>query len=508
MMKEKETRLTDNRNEHINHSSNPIMESGRSGKPSAAEEDLYKTLANSSQVGVYILQDKRFRFVNPHIREYAGYSEEEMLNMDPPSIIHPADRRMARKNAIRMLKGQRFSPYEFRILTKEGRVKWIMETVKAIRYQGKRAVLGNSMNTTEQKEARSRLEELEALESSILDAIPHAVIGLHNRVFIFANNAVEQVFGWRPEELIGKNVRLLYRNEEDYDEIARRFYTALENQRTYTTEFPAKRKDGREILCTMMASRIGDILREGRIVVTYEDVTDQKRARQELEKSREQLRNLSLHLQSIREEERTRIAREIHDELGQALTALKMDIAWLGNRITGKNAALQKKTDYMSSLIDNTIETVHRISSDLRPGLLDDLGLSAAIEWQTQDFQRRFGLPCRAELSVEDEGIDRHLATAVFRILQETLTNVVRHAGATEVTVRLSEKKRVLILEVTDNGRGATQAQIEDPRSFGLIGMRERVRPWEGTVLIEGIQNKGTRVVVSVPLIQERTGNP
>lgn len=467
-------------------------------------DDLYKTLADSAQVGVYILQNKRFRFVNPHIQDYAGYSEEEMLNMDPPSIIHPADRKLARKNAIRMLKGQRFSPYEFRILTKDGRVRWILETVKSIQYQGKRAVLGNSMNTTEQKEARSRLEELEALESSILDAIPHAVIGLHNRVFIFANDAVEQVFGWRPEELIGKNVRLLYRSEEDYTEIARLFYTALETQRTYSTEFPARRKDGREILCMMQASRIGESLRERRIVVTYEDITERKRAQQELEKSREQLRNLSLHLQSIREEERTRIAREIHDELGQTLTALKMDIAWLGSRIAGTNTALQKKTDYMSGLIDSTIDTVHRISSDLRPGLLDDLGLVAAMEWQTQDFQRRYGLPCRAELAIEDEGIDRQLATAVFRILQETLTNVVRHADASKVTVRLWEQNNNLKLEVADDGRGATPAQTEDPRSFGIIGMRERVHPWGGTVEIAGKPNRGTRVLVSVPIPERR----
>ena len=483
----------------------------RENKPSTKtpvfHDDLYKTLADSAQVGVYILQDKCFRYVNPHIQEYAGYTEEEMLNMDPPSIIHPADRKMARKNAIRMLKGQRFSPYEFRILTKDGRVRWILETVKSIQYQGQRAVLGNSMNTTEQKEARSRLEELEALEASILDAIPHAVIGLHNRLFIFANNAVERVFGWRPEELIGKNVRLLYRNEADYDEIARLFYTALETQRTFSTEFPARRKDGREILCTMKASRIGETLRERRIVVTYEDITEQKRAQQELETSREQLRNLSLHLQSIREEERTRIAREIHDELGQSLTALKMDISWLGHRISETNPALQKKTGYMSKLIDGTIETVHRISSDLRPGLLDDLGLVAAIEWQTQDFERRCGLPCRAELSIEDENIDRQLATAVFRILQETLTNVIRHAGATQVTVRLFAKNAALVLEVADNGRGVTRAQIDDPRSFGLIGMRERVHPWGGTVVIEGKENQGTRVTVTVPL-QERMIKP
>ncbi|NLN59770.1 MAG: PAS domain S-box protein [Deltaproteobacteria bacterium] len=468
--------------------------------PPVIDGDLYKTLADSSQVGVYILQGRRFRFVNPHIREYAGYSEEEMLNMDPPSIIHPADRNTARKNAIRMLKGRRFSPYEFRIITKDGRVRWILETVKSIRYQGERAVLGNSMNTTEQKEARNRLEELEALESSILDAIPHAVVGLRERVFIFANNAVEQVFGWRPAELIGKNVLILYRNEADYDEIARRFYTALETRRTFSTEFPARRKDGREILCMMKASRIGATLRERKIVVTYEDITEQKRARQELETSREQLRNLSLHLQSIREEERTRIAREIHDELGQCLTALKMDIAWLGTRIRDVNTALAGKIDYMSNLIDGTIDTVHRISSDLRPGLLDDLGLTAAIEWQTQDFERRSGLPCQADLSIEDEGIDGRVATAVFRILQESLTNVARHAAASRVSVGLYGRNGTLVLEVADDGRGITQKQIDDPRSFGLIGMRERVHPWGGIVTISGKENRGTRVVVTVPL--------
>ena len=186
------------------------------------------------------------------------------------------------------------------------------------------------------------------------------------------------------------------------------------------------------------------------------------------------------------------------------MTALKMDIAWLGQRIDIGNTGLKKKTEYMSKLIDQTIDTVHRISSDLRPGLLDDLGLVAAIEWQTQDFARRFGLPCRAELSIEDEGIDHRQATALFRILQETLTNVVRHAGASEVTVRLFEKSNALVLEVTDNGRGVTPEQIDDPRSYGLIGMRERVHPWGGTVVITGKPNRGTQVTVTVPL-QERT---
>ncbi|MBW2598988.1 MAG: PAS domain S-box protein, partial [Deltaproteobacteria bacterium] len=295
----------------------------------SSEEDIYKILAHSSQVGFYIMQDKRFRFVNHHFNGYAGYSEDAMLAMNPSSLILPEDRRKAAKNAIMMLKGHRFSPYEFRILTNDGRIKWIMETVMPITFKGERAILGNSMDITERKEAGKRLEELEALESSILDAIPQAVVGLHQRRINFASNAVETIFGWHREKLIGRSIKIIYRNEEDADTIAGLFYTALENQRTFITEFPCKRKDGREILCRMKASRIGERLRDRHIVVTYEDITEQKKAEEELKRSRQELRELSTHLQSVREKESTRIARKIHDELGQSLSALQMDFSWM-----------------------------------------------------------------------------------------------------------------------------------------------------------------------------------
>ena len=477
----------------------------QAGSAPRFDENFYKTLANSSQAGVYIMQDRKFQFVNPHIQDYAGYSETEMLGMNPVSIIHPVDRAQARKNAVRMLKGQRFSPYEFRIITGDGRIKWILESVTSISYNGRPAVLGNSMNVTEQKEARTRLEELEALESSILDAIPHAVIGLHNREFIFANNAVRSVFGWRPEELIGKGVRLLYRSDEDSEAIAGKFYATLETQRTFAMEFPCLRKDGEDILCMVRASRIGESLRERRIVVTYEDITERRRAEEELERSREELRNLSSHLQSVREQERTQIAREIHDELGQSLTALKMDLAWMGKRLQD-NEPLLDKTRSMGKLIDGTIEMVHRISADLRPGLLDDFGLVAALEWFAKDFQKRSGIVCRARLEVDDLALDKEMSTTIFRIFQETLTNVARHAEARRVDVRLAASGGRLILEVSDDGRGITKKQMNDPRSFGIIGMRERAHSWGGEVLISGNRDKGTTVRLTIPLAAGEAG--
>jgi PAS domain S-box-containing protein len=484
----------------VNHLQAQLSNNNQTRSKGTSEEDLYRILAQSSQVGFYIMQNKRFQFVNHHFRDYAGYSESEMLKMDPSCIILSEDRRKTAKYAIMMLKEQRFSPYEFRIVTKDGRIKWIMETVMSITFKGKRAILGNSIDITERKEAGRRLEELEALESSILDAIPQAVLGLHERRINFANHAVKIIFGWHREELIGKRITMIYCNEEDADKIGDIFYSTLEHQRTYETEFPCLRKDGQEIICRMKASRIGEKLREKRIVVTYEDITAEKKAQEDLERSRQELRNLSVHLQSVREIESTRIARKIHDELGQSLTALQMNLSWLTNRLPAGNKSIRDKTQNMSSLVDATIESVHNITTELRPSLLDDLGLPAAIEWQAADFQKHSGICCQAHIDCGNSVIDKEQATAIFRIFQETLTNIARHARATLCKVDLTVKEKELCLEVTDNGIGITQWQIDDTRSFGMIGMRERAHLWGGTVHVRNVKPSGTMVRVLIPL--------
>lgn len=466
----------------------------------ASGEDLYKILAHSSQAGFYIMQDRHFTFINSHFRDYTGYTEEEMLKMNPASLILTEDRRKTAKSAIMMLKEQRFSPYEFRIVTKDGRIKWIMETVMSIKFKGKRAILGNSMDVTERKEASRRLEDLEALESSILDAIPQAVVGLHERKINFANHAVKIIFGWHREELIGKSITMIYRNEEEADKIGDIFYSSLERQRTYETEFPCLRKDRQEILCRMKASRIGEKLREKRIVVTYEDITAEKKAQEELERSRQDLRNLSVHLQSVREEESTRVARKIHDELGQSLTALQMDLSWLENRLPANSRVIRDKTRSMSRLVDVTIESVHKITMELRPSLLDELGLPAAIEWQAGDFQKRYGIRCHAGVRCNTDMINKDMATSIFRIIQETLTNIARHSKASQCKVSLTQKGKELSLEVTDNGIGITPWQVDDSRSFGMIGMRERAHLWGGAVHIRNAKPSGTTVRVLIPL--------
>jgi signal transduction histidine kinase len=254
-------------------------------------------------------------------------------------------------------------------------------------------------------------------------------------------------------------------------------------------------------LLTALSSQMAVALENARLYnKSQQEVRERKRMEEELWQSQEQLRNLSVHIESLREAERTSIAREIHDELGQALTALKMDLSWLNKRLPEGQEALIKKTGEISSYIGNTIQTVKRISTELRPGVLDDLGLMAAVEWQVQQFQERSQIKCELTNEREDINLDRDLATGIFRILQETLTNVTRHANATEVKVNLKERDGQLVLQVSDNGKGITKKQIAHPKSFGLIGMRERARSWNGSVKIYGISGKGTKVTVSIPL--------
>jgi signal transduction histidine kinase len=214
------------------------------------------------------------------------------------------------------------------------------------------------------------------------------------------------------------------------------------------------------------------------------------------------LRNLAAHLQSIKEDERAVMAREIHDELGQALTAIKMDLSWLEKKTPEEHSLLLKKTRSMTELVDSTIQTVQRISSELRPGLLDDVGLLAAIEWQAEEFQKRTGIACELSVLSEDITLSQERSTAVFRIFQETLTNITRHAKATKITVSLIKKGARLELKVKDNGKGITEEKITDPKSLGLLGIQERVHFLEGNITIRGIRNKGTTVTVTMPLTE------
>jgi signal transduction histidine kinase len=219
-----------------------------------------------------------------------------------------------------------------------------------------------------------------------------------------------------------------------------------------------------------------------------------------LRKSEENLRALAVRLQSVREEEWTRIAREIHDELGQELTGLKMDLTWVAKKLPLDQKALAAKIGSMFDVIDGTIQSVRKIATRLRPEVLDELGLGPAIDWQAKEFQKRSGIRCRLSLPSDALGLDRERSTAAFRVFQELLTNIARHANATRIDVAMQVDSGALVLAVEDNGKGIEEAAIFSPKSLGLLGMRERVLPFGGKVEFARAGDQGTRVTVSIPL--------
>jgi PAS domain S-box-containing protein len=236
------------------------------------------------------------------------------------------------------------------------------------------------------------------------------------------------------------------------------------------------------------------------------EIAERERAEEQLRTSLDQLRALTARLQSVREEERTIISREIHDELGQACTAIKMDLALIGRRLTKRQVQLRAKVDSAMQLVDSTIATLRRIASELRPRTLDDLGLPAALESQAQEFESRTGIRCTVTLPQELFTLDAETSTAIFRIFQESLTNVARHSQATRVKARLEQEKNRIIFQVFDNGRGFDPQEAKTRNSLGLVGMQERALLLHGDLKFEGVAGAGTTMTLTIPLSRSVTG--
>jgi PAS domain S-box-containing protein len=230
------------------------------------------------------------------------------------------------------------------------------------------------------------------------------------------------------------------------------------------------------------------------------EIAEREHAEEQLRASLDQLRALTGRLQTVREEERAFISREIHDELGQACTAIKMDLALIGRRLTKKQTQLRAKVDSAIQLVDSTIATLRRLASELRPRTLDDLGLAAALESQAQEFESRTGIRCTVTLPQELFTLDADTSTAIFRIFQESLTNVARHSQATRVDARLEQESDRIILQVLDNGRGFDPQEAKARKSLGLVGMQERALLLHGDLKIEGVPGAGTTMTLTIPL--------
>ena len=348
---------------------------------------------------------------------------------------------------------------------------------------------------------RKRAEALERFQSTILQNVHDSVVAvdLQGRVRYW-NQGAEALHGYSAAEMLGRTMQVVLPDGESMKADLQRILNAGEA----TEEVRRRRKDGTPVWVesrrSVMRDEHGDKVG---VLSVAKDITERKRVTAALEDSHGQLRSLADRLRKVREEERASIARQIHDEMGQVLTALRLDVAWLEARLPKDQQSLLGKCGSMAKLIETTIGRVRTLATELRPAVLDDLGLAAAIEWETQEFARRSGIRCGLHLPADLPGLDTVRATDLFRILQEALTNVARHAKARHVEVRLRVVGGELMLHVDDDGRGITPAEVADPRSLGLLGMRERAFLWNGAVDVQAGSAGGTCLTVRLPLSRD-----
>ena len=287
---------------------------------------------------------------------------------------------------------------------------------------------------------------------------------------------------------------------DDLDLWQKTIQQAIKRKEPFSIDFRVIRSDGETIWVHDETRTVFN--EQGELVGykgTVQDITERKQAEEELKKSKDRLRALSARIQSVREEERENISREIHDDLGQQLTGLKLDLAWLSRHLNPDQSELNDKAKSMAQLIDHTVRTIRRISTELRPRILDDFGLVAALEWQAQEFANKTGITCRFRATVQELDLKADLSIAVFRIFQEALTNIARHSRATRVQASLQSDPKGLVLTIRDNGQGISEQEIDRSSSLGLVGMRERALIIGGTVAIQGKKGKGTSVILRLP---------
>ena len=499
---------------------------------------LESILNNSMDLIVTIKKDGTISYINPQSEVITGYQKEEIRGRHFLDFIPEHTKGIILKKWDEIGKGIA-SKYETEIIKADGTLMHCLISQSLV--EGFDEILVSLKDITRRKmmeeallksyaemetRVKERTAEIEKVNRELLNEIAErkyieevlrqsrASLSQAQRIAHVGNwdlniqtnqldwsDEIYRIFGLSPQQFGATYEAFLNSvHPDDREFVSKAVADALFENKSYSIDHRIVLPDGTiKIVHERAEVTFGEAGKPARMIGTIQDITDSKRAEDELKESYGQLRKLSAHLQSVREQERTNIAREIHDELGQVLTALKIEVSMFANKLHPDDKLLDK-TKSIIKKIDDTIQSVKRICAELRPAILDHFGLSAAIEWHIEEFENRTGIKCNVSFEPREIILDQDLTPSVFRIFQEALTNVARHADASEVSVTLRLKDGKIMLEIKDNGKGITKKHFLDSRSFGIMGIRERVNFFGGNVKITGIKDKGTTIMVSIPL--------
>lgn len=474
-------------------------------------EARFRMMADTAPVLIWMSGlDKLCGYFNQAWLDYTGRTMEQEIGNGWADGVHPSDLDRCLKTYGEAFARREPFEMEYRLRKADGQYGWVFDKgVPRCFPSGEfSGYIGSCIDITKRKQAEHALRESEERYRSIFEK---AVDGIFQTTldgkYVAVNPALARIYGYdSPDDLITAITDIagqLYVDPGRRDE----FLRAMQAQEEVTGfESLVYRKDGSFMWISESARTLRDLA--GRVVGyegTVEDITERKRAEGRLRVTLQHVRTLSKRLATVQEEERAHIARELHDELGVRLTCLKIDLSRVmsivGHRVRADlHAKLNSRVRSMVGQVDSTIASLQQLVTQLRPAVLDDLGLVAAIEWQSRDFQKRTGISCTCATNADDIALEPERATAVFRIFQEALTNTARHAQATTVAITVTSQPDSLQLVVADNGAGVPETKVSDRRSLGLMGMQERAAQCGGTVTIEGDPEKGTTVTLRLPV--------
>jgi PAS domain S-box-containing protein len=477
-------------------------------------EDSIRLIIDTIPVMTWTLgPDGNVDFLNQRWLDYAGISMEEEIK-NPMGIVHREDRTGVMEKLSATLAAGKPSEYEMRLRRADGEYRWFLLRAAPLRDELGSVVkwYGACFDIEDKKRAENELQLAYQRLSYHVENTPLAVIEWDKDLFIKRwSTHAEEIFGWTASEALGKNMydsafSIIYKEDvPEVNIIAEQLIKGIVNRNLSLNRNHTK--DGNVIYCEWYNSVLRD---EQENVITIlsliHNVTERKKTEETLLHSYEEIRRLTEHLQKIREEERIHIAREIHDELGQQLTAIKMDVVWIDKKTTEEATDIKRKLTNIIALLDGSNQSVRRILSELRPSILDDHGLFEAVEWLCRQFSEMTGIPVKCITPEKDIKVSEQIATSLFRICQEAFTNITRYALAKNVLISISIIEENVILIIEDDGIGFDAASVQDKKSFGILGMKERVLSLDGKFELVSSPGKGTKITVSLPYNVNRNG--